>query len=80
MEWNHPPSWVRAGQGVALQREPAPRVIIQVQSVARNGGRFITPIRTPFNRPTISPRTIHKSIAATTGSPLFLINVPEISA
>ena len=32
-----------------VQRDPAPRVIIQVQRVARNGGRFITPIRTPFS-------------------------------
>ena len=37
---NLPPSCVSPGQGVALHRDPAPRVIIHVQSVARNGGRF----------------------------------------
>ena len=80
MEWNHPPSCVSPGHGVALQREPAPRVIIHVQRVARNGGRFITPISTPFSAPTAIPSTRQSSIAAATGNPWLLTIVPAISA
>ena len=66
--------------GVALQREPAPRVIIHVQRVARNGGRFITPMSTPFRAPMMSPSTRQSTIAAATGHPWLLTIVPAISA
>ena len=60
--------------------EPAPRVIIQVQRVARNGGRFMIPMRTPFNAPIAIPSTTQSSIATTTGTLLLLTSVPPINA
>ena len=60
--------------------DPAPRVIIHVQSVARNGGRFITPISTPFAAPTMIPSTRQSNIASTTGRLLFLTRDPAIGS
>ena len=59
---------------------PRPRVIMQVQSVAKNGGKSITATSTPLNTPINTPMPIHARMPTPTGTPWCTIKYPPINA
>ena len=79
---NQPPGTPFCGQQIPIlfeQMEPRPLVIIHVQSVARNGGRFITEIKNPFINPISIPKRSATRIPSPVGHPFCTMRYPPAS-
>ena len=69
---NHPPAAPAAGHEIPNPPEmidPRPRVIIHVQSVAKNAGNSMIATKHPFTTPTAIPIKILIRIPTPVGSP-----------